>query len=686
MSIITFFPKFFPFKSQHIKVDIKKSLDDCYNVVDQIISQKHSINWDTVYYPLMIVENELQRVWSPVVHLYSVQHNNLELRKVYEYGLFKVSEYRNWINQNYGLYKCYQSLYRSDAYQKLSIIQKKTIDNVLSRFKLSGVLLSLKKKKCYRNMIFRLSQLSTNYVDNVFNATLGWHKLITDQRVLSGIPHFALEMARLKAKEYKKKGWLFTLQYPSYSAIISHCDTAELREELYWAFNTRASDQGPNAGKWDNTLIMKEILALRYESSKILGFNSYLEKSLKKKMVQNSQQVFNFLINLYKNVRNDEKKELLEIQYFAKKYYSCNCLKPWDIEYFREKQKQHFFCINHEALRLYFPENVVLDGMFSVVNDLYNITIKQRDNIDTWNADVRFFDIYDDIGEWRGGFYLDLYMRKNKYEGAWMGEFVSLMYRKEECHQRPITYLICNFELLKNDEKLCLLTHNDVVVLFHEFGHVLHHIMTRVDIPEISGINGVPQDAVELPSQIMEKFCWEPYVLRLISNHCVTKKSLSDDIIINLLKTKMYQASSYLLRQVIYGLFDLCIHHKYIPENSEKVFTIFNKITKKISMYPIVDWDRFTHSFVHIFSNDYAAGYYTYLWSEMLVLNIWKKFQVAGIFNIKVGKLFLKNVLEVGISIDALKCLTDFCQEKITIEPMLQYYRISNVDKKILLK
>lgn len=676
LSVASVLPKFSSIKFRHVKILIQNVLNNCYNTVDKIISYKNPMNWDILYYSLMIVENELKLVWSPIVHLNSVQHDNLELRKVYEDSLFSISEYRNWINQHYGLYKSYQSFYKSDSYQKCSIIQKKTVNNILINFELSGVLLSSKQKKCYRDIMCKLSQLHVSYVNNVFDATLGWNKLITDKKILSGVPEPALEMAHMQAMEHGKTGWLFTLQHSSYSAIISYCDTQELREEVYWAFNTRASDQGPNAGKWDNTKIMDEILSLRYESARILGFNNYLERSLATKMVKDPQQIFNFLINLHINICDNEKKELLEIQNFVKRYYSCYRLKPWDIAYYQEKYKQYLFSIDNEKLRFYFPETIVLNGMFVVVNRIYNITIKQRYNVDKWHPDVRFFDIYDEYDEWRGGFYLDIYARKEKCEGAWMDEFVSLMYKNDDFHQRPIAYLICNFELSNNVKKLCLLTHNDVIVLFHEFGHVLHHIMTRVDIPAISGINGVPQDVIELPSQIMEKFCWEFDVLRLISAHYITEQPLSENMINNLLQTKIYQVSSYLLRQIVYGLFDLRLHYEYVLNKSETVLAIFNEVMQKISVYPVVSWERIFHSFVHIFSNDYAAGYYSYLWSEMLALNVWRRFERFGVLDNTTGKLFLKGVLESGISIDVLKCLTEFCEREIMIEPMLRYYNI----------
>ncbi|WHL25059.1 MAG: M3 family metallopeptidase [Candidatus Blochmannia vicinus] len=670
------FPLFSSIDSKYIKESIQRVLTNCYNTVDQVVS-KENITWDTLYYPLMIAENELKRIWSPIAHLNSVKHN-LELRKVYEESLLLISEYKDWINQHNGLYKSYQLLQNGDSYQQLSIVQKKVVNNILFNFRLSGVNLSLKQKKKYIYITSRLSQLSLSYANNVFDATSGWNKLVTEKKLLSGIPEDRLESARLEAQAHGKKGWLFTLQYPSYSSVLLYCDTQELREELYWAFNTRASDQGPNNGKWDNTVIMDEILALRHESAKMLGFNNYLEKSLVKRMIQSPEEVFNFLTSLSTQISHNEYKEFLETQNFAKTQYSCRSLNPWDLAYYREKQKKYLFSITHEELRYYFPEKTVLHGMFLVVNRICGILIKERYNVETWHPDVRFFDIFDDENKWMGGFYLDLYIREDKREGAWMDELVGMMYRKGAISQKPIAYLTCNFSHSENKKSSCLLTHNDVITLFHEFGHVLHHVMTRIDVPEISGINGVPWDAVELLSQLMEKFCWEPDVLRLISEHHQTKEPLSDCIINNLLKTKAYHSSSYLLRQVIYGLFDLRIHYEYSPGQQGNALKIFNEVVKQTLTHHFPkNWERFPHSFVHIFSDGYGAGYYSYLWADMLASNVWCRFEKLGILNPKIGELFFNNIISLGGVIDLRQCLIEFCERAVTLESMLRHYEIS---------
>ncbi|WP_159714961.1 M3 family metallopeptidase [Blochmannia endosymbiont of Camponotus nipponensis] len=672
------FPSFSSISPKHVKEAIQKVLTNCYNTVEQIVSKKY-ITWDTLHYPLMVAENELQRTWSPITHLNSVQHS-LELRKVYEESLLFISEYRNWMHQHYGLYKSYKLLQNGDSYQQLSIIQKKVINNILRNFMLSGVYLSSKQKKMYTYITSKLAWLSSNYANNVFDATLGWSKLVTEKNLLSGIPDYNLKIAHSEAQARGQTGWLFTLKYPSYSAVLLYCDTQNLREELYWAFNTRASDQGPNSGKWDNTLIMDEILALRYELAQILGFSTYLEKSLAKKMIHDPKKVFDFLMNLSIQIRCCEYKEFIETQSFAKKQYSCVSLNPWDIAYYREKQKKYLFSITNEQLRYYFPEKKVLCGMFSVVNCIYGITIKENYDVETWHSDVRFFDIFDDKDEWIGGFYLDIYIRDNKCEGAWMDELVGLMDQNNNTHtisQKPIAYLTCNFGRSENKKLSCLFTHHDVITLFHEFGHVLHHVMTRINIPEISGVNGVPWDAVELPSQLMEKFCWEPEVLQLIAMHYYTEEPLSDYIISNLLKIKTYQSSSHLLQQVIYGLFDLRIHHEYVPGKQGSILKIFNEVIKKMSTHNLsMDWDRFPNSFLHIFSDDYAAGYYSYLWADMLASNVWYRFQESGVLDAEIGKLFLNNILALGGGIDLKKCLVEFCKHAITIEPMLRYYGI----------
>lgn len=660
---------------------VQAKITNCYNVVDQVISTNNITTWDDLYYQFMIAENELQLVWSPIMHLNSVKHD-LKSRLVYENNILSILEYKNWITHHTGLYKLYQKLYDSNFYHCFNSIQKVALKKILTHYKLSGITLSCNKKKRYQYITSNLSKLYIQYTNNVLDSTYGWQKLITNKTLLSGIPDYMLKHAYIAAQSNQQKGWLFNLQHTNYSSILSYCDNSELRKEFYWAFSTRASDQGPNKGKWDNTIIIDEILSLRYELARILGFNNYLEKSLITKMARYPKQVFTFLINLSDHLSYHANQEFLKIQNFAKKHYFHKVLNPWDIAYYQEKQKQKLFSITNIELRNYFPIETVLFGMFTVAQHIYNIIIKQRNNVNTWHPDVKFFDVFNKKNQWIGGFYIDLYQRINKYEGAWVDVYSDRMYDKDNIkqYQRPIIFLVCNFDPPDNSKKSSLLTHNDVITLFHEFGHTLQHILTAIDIPIISGMNGVPADTIEMFSQFMEKFCWMPNVLKLISMHHQTKQPLSINIINNLLRLKTHQSSFDLLKQVIYGLFDFRIHREYIPKKNIKILKIFKEIMQTTCMnyhVNIMDTDRFPHSFTHIFSDDYAAGYYGYLWSDMLASHIWLSMQKSNDINTKTGKFLLKTIFNLTKSSDLKRNFDTIFNGVVTTQSITQYYGIS---------
>ncbi|CAD83551.1 oligopeptidase A [Candidatus Blochmanniella floridana] len=676
-------PAFSSMKLSDVSGFIQKKINNCYSTVEKILSKKLvTISWKEIYDPIMFAENELKLAWSPIVHLYRVR-NDESLRLVYENNLMSILEYRYWITHNTNLYKYYCLLSKQDSYKSLNITKKMALRRTLINYKLSGVYLSGDKKKYYRRIVSELTKLSLYYENNVLDATLGWKKLITNKDLLSGIPEDKLKIACLEAQLNNQKGWLFTLHYPSYSAILLYCDNSELREEFYWAFNTRASDQGPNANQWDNTEIMNEIISLRHNLAQTLGFNSYLEKSLQEKMNKNPQQILNFLMNLSNHIKYSISEEFLKIQNFAKKYYSCVNMQPWDYEYFREKQKMYLFSVSETELSVYFPEEKVLDVMFEIAKRLYGISIKKRNYVDVWHPSVQFFDIFDlNNKKWKGGFYLDLYLRDNKFGGAWMDVYSDMMHTEGMLYkQYPIVYLICNFSVIdKKFGQSCLLTFDNVSTLFHEFGHVLHHILTSISIPSISGVNGVSLDLVEVPSQFMEKFCWDTNILRAMSMHYKTKKSLSNKMINNVQKLQLYQSKYNLFKQVIYGLFDYHIHHEYDLNQKIPVFLVFNKIIKSIFSYPVMNTDRFPNTFTHIFSDDYAAGYYSYLWSDTLASKIWLSFKKMKLKNINLRKLIFDDMLYLSMSTNCEKYFSSFFNKTVTIQSLLKYYNISTLD------
>lgn len=669
-------PKFSTIIYSNILPAVQAAIENCNKTVENVLYKKNcKFNWHNLCQPIADSDNNLSSILSIISHLNAVK-NCKELREVYEKSLKLISKYITCVGHNKELYKAYINLRDSEYYYKLSVPKKKYIDNVLRDFKLSGIGLSEKKQKIYGYIVARLSKLSIIYSNNVLDSTIGWSKLIIDKNELSGIPDNALTAASDKAKVCGQDGWLLTLDIQSYFYIITYCNNAYIRKELYIAYITRASNKGPNSGKWDNGPIMEEILLLRYKLSKLLGFNNYANKSLSTKMANNPKKVIKFLNYLVKFTIPKGKKDLKILKNFAKLNFGIDTLYPWDIYFYSEKQKKHIFDINYEKLSQYFPEHKVVSGLFMILNRIYGITIKNRKKyVETWHNDVQFFDVFDEIGELRGSFYLDLYIRDNKRSGAWMDEFKSMMRKSNGVLQKPVVYITCNFQRPING-KPALFTHNDVITLFHEFGHSMHHIMTCIDTPGVSGISGVPLDAVELPSQFMENYCWQPEALKLISCHYKTGEPISKKILKKLLKLKNYQVSLFILRQLELSIFDLCLHYKYKPKNRDNVLKNLSKVQKKVKLLPIIECNCFPHSFSHIFDGCYAAGYYSYIWAEVLAADVWSRFEEDGIFNYETGKEFINKILSIGGSEDPMVLFSRFRGRKPNLDIMLRNYGI----------
>ncbi|EHN22385.1 oligopeptidase A [Salmonella enterica subsp. enterica serovar Montevideo str. CT_02035278] len=495
-------PPFSAIKPEHVVPAVTKALADCRAAVEGVVAHGAPYSWENLCQPLAEADDVLGRIFSPISHLNSVK-NSPELREAYEQTLPLLSEYSTWVGQHEGLYNAYRDLRDGDHYATLNTAQKKAVDNALRDFELSGIGLPKEKQQRYGEIATRLSELGNQYSNNVLDATMGWTKLITDEAELAGMPESALAAAKAQAEAKEQEGYLLTLDIPSYLPVMTYCDNQALREEMYRAYSTRASDQGPNAGKWDNSPVMEEILALRHELAQLLGFENYAHESLATKMAENPQQVLDFLTDLAKRARPQGEKELAQLRAFAKAEFGVEELQPWDIAYYSEKQKQHLYSISDEQLRPYFPENKAVNGLFEVVKRIYGITAKERTDVDVWHPEVRFFELYDENNELRGSFYLDLYAREHKRGGAWMDDCVGQMRKADGTLQKPVAYLTCNFNRPVNG-KPALFTHDEVITLFHEFGHGLHHMLTRIETAGVSGISGVPWDAVELPSQFME--------------------------------------------------------------------------------------------------------------------------------------------------------------------------------------
>lgn len=667
-------PPFSAIRPEDIVPAVQSALADCRAAVERVVAQPGPFTWDNLCQPLAESDDRLSRIWSPIGHLNSVK-NSPELRAAYEQALPLLSEYGTWVGQHEGLYQAYRSLKEGAAFEALSVPQRKAVDNALRDFELSGIGLSADKQQRYGEIVARLSELGSTYSNNVLDATMGWSKLITDEAELSGLPESALAQAQAMAQAKEQDGWLLTLDMPSYLPVLTYADNRALREEMYRAFATRASDQGPNAGKWDNSEVMAETLALRHELAQLLGFATYADKSLATKMAESPEQVIGFLSDLAKRARPQAEQELAQLRAFAKQHYGVDELDAWDITYYGEKQKQHLFSISDEQLRPYFPEQRVVEGLFEVVKRIYGITAKERKDVETWHPDVRFFDLFAADGELRGSFYLDLYARENKRGGAWMDDCVGSLRKADGTLQKPVAYLTCNFNRPLGDQP-ALFTHNEVTTLFHEFGHGLHHMLTQIDTAGVSGINGVPWDAVELPSQFMENWCWEPEALAFISGHYQSGEPLPKAMLDKLLAAKNYQAALFILRQLEFGLFDFRMHFEYSPEKGAQILPTLAEVKKMVAVVPSPSWGRFPHAFSHIFAGGYAAGYYSYLWAEVLSADAYSRFEEEGIFNAETGKSFLDNILSRGGSEEPMALFKRFRGREPQLDAMLRHYGI----------
>ncbi|MFC2553314.1 MAG: oligopeptidase A [Rodentibacter sp.] len=667
-------PPFSQIKPEHIQPAIEKLIQDCRDTVEQVLVQPH-FTWENFILPLTEVNDRLSRAWSPVSHLNAVK-NSPALREAYQACLPLLSEYGTWVGQHKGLYNAYLALQNTPEFATYSVAQKKAIENSLRDFTLSGIGLSEEKQKRYGEIAARLSELNSQFSNNVLDATMGWEKIIEDEAELTGLPESALQAAKQSAENKGLQGYRFTLEIPSYLPVMTYCENRALREEIYRAYATRASEQGPNAGKWDNSKVMEEILTLRIELAKLLGFNTYTELSLATKMAQNPQQVLDFLDNLAERAKPQGEKELQELKDYCEKEFGVTELAPWDISFYSEKQKQHLYAINDEELRPYFPEDRVISGLFELIKRIFNIRAVERFGVDTWHKDVRFFDLIDEKDQVRGSFYLDLYARENKRGGAWMDDCIGRKRKLDGSIQTPVAYLTCNFNAPIGD-KPALFTHDEVTTLFHEFGHGIHHMLTQIDVSDVAGINGVPWDAVELPSQFMENWCWEEDALAFISGHYETGEPLPKEKLAQLLKAKNFQAAMFILRQLEFGIFDFRLHHTFEPEKVNQILDTLKAVKSQVAVIKGVDWARTPHSFSHIFAGGYAAGYYSYLWAEVLSADAFSRFEEEGIFNPITGKSFLDEILTRGGSEEPMQLFKRFRGREPQLDALLRHKGIA---------
>ncbi|TMN33626.1 oligopeptidase A [Pseudoalteromonas sp. S2755] len=667
-------PPFSKIKPEHIVEALKSAIAHCRETIDTVLAQSN-YTWDNFVLPLEEADDKLSRMWSPVSHMHSVV-NSEALRKAYDECLPLISEYSTYCGQHQGLYEAYKAVKESAEFGNLTIAQQTSVDNALRDFQLSGIALEAAKQKRYGEIVARLSELASKFGNNVMDATQAWQKHITDESELSGLPESALALAAHTAESKGLEGWVFTLDIPSYLPVMTYADSQTLREEAYRAFVTRASDQGPNAGEFDNSAIMHEALTLRHELAQLLGFSNFAEKSLATKMAETPGQVFAFLNDLAAKSKPQAEQEVAELRDFANKEHGVSELKPWDYAYYGEKLKQAKYAISDEALRPYFPEHKVLAGLFETVNRLFGIRVSEVKDVDTYHPDVRFFAIHDDKGELRGHFYLDLYAREHKRGGAWMDDCMGRKIRANGELQTPVAYLVCNFNKAVGN-KPALFTHNEVTTLFHEFGHGIHHMLTQVDAAPVAGINGVAWDAVELPSQFLENWCYEEEALNFISGHYETGEPLPKEMLDKLLAAKNFQSAMQMLRQLEFSLFDFHIHADFEPNTDCQIQATLNAVRERTAVVKAPEFNRFQHSFSHIFAGGYSAGYYSYKWAEVLSADAFSKFEEDGIFNPQTGREFMHHILEKGGSEAPMVLFTRFRGREPKVDALLRHSGIA---------
>ena len=668
-------PPFAQIKPEHVEPAIENLLAENRHAVEQLLSGTKEYTWDNLVQPLEDMDDRLSRVWSPVSHMNSVM-NSEALRDAYNACLPKLSEYSTEMGQNVRLYEAYKAVKDSRDYDRLDTAQKKVIENALRDFHLSGVDLPNDKKDRFKEIRQQLSQLTTKFEENVLDATQGWTRHVEDEVRLAGLPESAQAMARQAAAQKELNGWLFTLDFPSYFAVMTYADDRDIRSEMHEAFVTRASDQGPNAGKWDNSQVMEDILALRHELAQLLGYNSYAERSLVTKMADTPERVTGFLHDLAKRSKPVADKELHELEEFARIEHGVAKLEPWDIGYYSEKLRQHTYAISQEELKPYFPETSVINGMFGVVKRLYGISIKQVDGTEVWHPDVRFYEIRAEDGTLRGEFYLDLYARENKRGGAWMDDCIGRKRNADQSVQTPVAYLTCNLTPPIGEDP-ALFTHDEVITLFHEFGHGLHHMLTSVDHVGVSGINGVAWDAVELPSQFMENWCWEKQALDLIASHYKTGKNIPDELYNKMYAARNFQAGMQMMRQIEFALFDFRLHLEFDPAVGARIQQTLDELRQEVAVIKPAAYNRFQHGFTHIFAGGYAAGYYSYKWAEVLSADAFSLFEEEGIFNHQTGLKFLHAVLEQGGTREPMELFVEFRGREPRIDALLRHSGIA---------
>jgi oligopeptidase A len=653
-------PSFQAIRPEHVEPAVRQVLEDNRGTLARLLDSGAS-GWAGIVAPIERMQHRLARTWSPVGHLNGVVNGD-DLRAAYNACLPLLTAYHTELAQDERLCAAYQHV-RDTEYEQLQPAQRQLIDNALRDFRLSGVALDATRKQRFKALMERLASVQAKFDENVLDATNAWSRAVDDAAELAGLPEAVVARARAEAAKAGRDGWLFPLDAPNYQAVLTHAEHRPLREAFYTAWVTRASEQGP--AQWDNSALIEEILSLRHEAAQLVGYSNFAEYSLATKMARDPAEVLQFLRRLARLCRPAAQREFAELESFAGVR-----LEAWDVAFHAERLKRERLAVSEEELRPYFPLPRVLQGLFAVAQRLYGIRVEPRTEVEVYHPDVQFFDIIGSDGKPRGGFFLDLYARPKKRGGAWMDECLGRI-DLGGTQALPIAYLVCNFTP-PGAGKPSQLTHYEVLTLFHEFGHGLHHMLTRVDFPSVAGINGVPWDAVELPSQFMENFAWREEVLPLISGHVETGEPLPAEQLRKLQATRTFQAGMQSVRQLEFALFDFRLHAEFTPERGSRLLETLAEVREEVAVVTPPAFNRFPHSFQHIFSGGYAAGYYSYKWAEVLSADAFGAFEESGIFDSATARRFLGAILERGGSRDAMEAFVEFRGRPPELEPLLR--------------
>ncbi|MBC3871575.1 M3 family metallopeptidase [Undibacterium oligocarboniphilum] len=669
-------PRFTEISAEQISPAIQALLTENRAVIDRLTNDRIQVSWENIVEPLENATEKLARVWGVVSHLNAVA-DTPELRAAYNENQPAVTEFWTELGQNLTLFSQYKALLGHPEFASWPAARQTIIRNAIRDFRLGGAELPAEQKQRYAEIQEKQAQLSTRFSENVLDATNAYELLIEDRQQLRGLPEDAILAAKNAAEREQKNGYKFTLHFPSYFPLLQYADERSVRETIYRANATKASELGAKP-EWDNTVIITELLQLRREEARLLGYRNFAEVSLVSKMAESPEQVSRFLEDLAQRARPYAEKDLQELREFAAQQLGIEKLEAWDVAYASEKLREQRYAFSEHEVKQYFPEPQVIQGLFLVIQTLFGVSI-QPDHASVWHPDVKFYRIEKD-NQLIGQFYLDLYARNGKRGGAWMDDVRGRRLKSGNV-QTPVAYLVCNFTepaIVDGVTKPACFTHDEVITLFHEFGHGLHHLLTQVDELSVSGISGVEWDAVELPSQFMENFCWEWDVLQQMTAHAESGETLPRSLYDKMLAAKNFQSGLQTLRQVEFALFDMRLHDQFDPHGIQSVQDILNTVREQVSVFTAPEFNRLQHSFSHIFAGGYAAGYYSYKWAEVLSADAFAAFEEHGQQNGSalsrhVGQKFRQEVLEMGGSRPALESFKAFRGREPQIDALLRH-------------